>query len=159
MTKEMITNEVYKTRDGEVFLNEKEAAKHEKILENEEALEKFIVPDMPQELPSDLPTLMPKRYTWYYVKSWKEFDELAQLLEKKGLLNGQYGITTLLEKYSNPLDATPDFIYHCGMTGRVGTLKDLKAEEEKRAKTWMDFFSEFEEAVSAIEEDQEKDLS
>ena len=159
MTKETITPEVYKTRDGEIFLNEKEAAKHEKILENEEALEKFIVPDMPQELPSDFPTLMPKRYTWYYVKNEHEFDELTRLLEERGGLTGKYGITTLLEKYSNLSDATPDFIYHCGMTGKVGTLKDLKAEEGKRAKTWMDFFSEFEEAEHAMEEDQEKDLS
>ncbi len=159
MTKEMVTKEVYKTRDGEIFLNEKEAAKHEKILENEEALEKFIVPDMPQELPNDSPTLMPKRYTWYYVKNEHEFDELTQLLEEKGRLDGKYGITTLLKKYSNLSDAAPDFIYHCGMTGRVGTLKDLRAEEEKRAKTWMKFFSEFEKPEQTMEEDQEKDLS
>ena len=77
MTNETVTQEVYKTKDGKIFLNEKEAIKHEKVLANTEALEKFVVSDMPQELPDDFPTLMPKRYTWYYVRNEKEFDELT----------------------------------------------------------------------------------
>ena len=135
---------VYETEDGKKFYNKERAEEHEKNFNESMALSKAlnefrIKEEGPQCLPDDKPTMMPKDYDWFYVKSKKEYDELNKLLYK--MYNGRF--YQQLSRSKQDMLKFPTYIYLSKTFNYFGALSILEEEHNRYENIWNYFLSFF----------------